>query len=339
MSSHLFMWLLTMRFCHQDLGLKIRKVKGRNSTCFVAKTVKLSRKATSLSPCEINEMDGNVRNSPWDWYKGPQKATRSIERAPRLKQRVSKIIALREFCSRREAELLISRSEVIVDGVRTQQGTKADFDSEIQIGKIGGLIWLQSKSTVALNKPRGYVSNLPLHGEVEAFSLLDVSGLHFPSMKKQSKTENDARQLSVCGRLDKNSRGLIVLTQDGILARVIVASDFVLKTYLVEVESVVTKCDLERLNGPCNFLTDVIRPIRVRLLAPSLLEFVLREGKNRQIRRICDQMGLNVVDLMRVRLGKSELGSLPEGSWRTVSKLEGDALKEPRSFRHRVSRL
>ena len=190
-----------------------------------------------------------------------------------------------------------------------------------------------------MNKPRGYVSNLPLHGEVEAFSLLDVSGLHFPSMKKQSKTENDARQLSVCGRLDKNSRGLIVLTQDGILARVIVASDFVLKTYLVEVESVVTKCDLERLNGPCNFLTDVIRPIRVRLLAPSLLEFVLREGKNRQIRRICDQMGLNVVDLMRVRLGKSELGSLPEGSWRTVSKLEGDALKEPRSFRHRVSRL
>ena len=103
----------------------------------MAKTVKLSRKATSLSPCEINEIDGNVRNSPWDWYKGPQKATRSIERAPRLKQRVSKIIALREFCSRREAELLISRSEVIVDGVRTQQGTKADFDSEIQIGKIG----------------------------------------------------------------------------------------------------------------------------------------------------------------------------------------------------------
>jgi 23S rRNA pseudouridine2604 synthase len=122
---------------------------------------------------------------------------------------------------------------------------------------------------------------------------------------------------------------LLVLSQDGVLAREVIAGVFVSKTYLVEVDKMVTQNDLDRLNGPCKFLTDVIRPIRVRLLAPTLLEFVLREGKNRQIRRMCEQMGLIVVDLFRVRLGKSELGSLPEGSWRTMPTVEGNAFKNP----------
>ena len=67
--------------------------------------------------------------------------------------------------------------------------------------------------------------------------------------------------------------------------------------------------------------------MRVRRLAPTLLEFVLREGKNRQVRRVCEGVGLSVVDLLRVRLGRSDLGSLPEGSWRTMSKIESDELR------------
>ena len=70
-----------------------------------------------------------------------------------------------------------------------------------------------------------------------------------------------------------------------------------------------------------------LRPMRVRRLAPTLLEFVLREGKNRQVRRVCEGVGLSVVDLLRVRLGRSDLGSLPEGSWRTMSKIESDELR------------
>ena len=140
--------------------------------------------------------------------------------------------------------------------------------------------------------------------------------------------------MSVCGRLDKHSRGLLVLTEDGTLARDIIAGDSVAKTYLVEVARAVTRDDLRRLNGPLDFGADEsdalpLKPIRVRRLAPTLLEFVLREGKNRQIRRVCDGIGLHVVDLLRVRMGKSDLGSLPEGSWRTMSKLETDDFKAP----------
>jgi 23S rRNA pseudouridine2604 synthase len=141
----------------------------------------------------------------------------------------------------------------------------------------------------------------------------------------------DRPRLSVCGRLDKHSRGLLVLTEDGTLARDIIAGDSVAKTYLVEVARAVTRDELRRLNGPLDFGADedALRPIRVRRLAPTLLEFVLREGKNRQIRRVCDGIGLHVVDLLRVRMGKSDLGSLPEGSWRTMSKLETDDFKAP----------
>ena len=246
-------------------------------------------------------------------------------------QRVSKILATRDLCSRREAEALIDTGEVSVNGeVVSEQGTKADPASEVRVhGPV--LRRHQSKRTTALNKPGGYVSNLPADGEVEASALLRLS-----DARRRGETGEfvDRPRLSVCGRLDKHSRGLLVLTEDGTLARDIIAGDSVAKTYLVEVARAVTRDDLRRLNGPLDFGADEsdalpLKPIRVRRLAPTLLEFVLREGKNRQIRRVCDGIGLHVVDLLRVRMGKSDLGSLPEGSWRTMSKLETDDFKAP----------
>ena len=238
-------------------------------------------------------------------------------------QRVSKILATRDLCSRREAEALIDTGEVSVNGEVVVLGTKADPASEVRVtGPV--LRRHQSKRTTVLNKPGGYVSNLPADGEVEASALLRLSD--------ETGDVVDRPRLSVCGRLDKHSRGLLVLTEDGTLARDIIAGDSVAKTYLVEVARAVTREDLRRLNGPLDFGADEdvsLKPIRVRRLAPALLEFVLREGKNRQIRRVCDEIGLHVVDLLRVRMGKSDLGSLPEGSWRTMSKLETDDFKAP----------
>ena len=238
-------------------------------------------------------------------------------------QRVSKILAMRDLCSRREAEALIDTGEVSVNGEVVVLGTKADPASEVRVtGPV--LRRHQSKRTTVLNKPGGYVSNLPADGEVEASALLRLSD--------ETGDVVDRPRLSVCGRLDKHSRGLLVLTEDGTLARDIIAGDSVAKTYLVEVARAVTREDLRRLNGPLDFGADEdvsLKPIRVRRLAPTLLEFVLREGKNRQIRRVCDEIGLHVVDLLRVRMGKSDLGSLPEGSWRTMSKLETDEFKAP----------
>jgi 23S rRNA pseudouridine2604 synthase len=238
-------------------------------------------------------------------------------------QRISKILATRDLCSRREAEALIDTGEVSVNGEVIVLGAKADPASEVRVhGPV--LRRHQSKRTTALNKPGGYVSNLPADGEVEASALLRLSD--------ETGEFVDRPRLSVCGRLDKHSRGLLVLTEDGTLARDIIAGDSVAKTYLVEVARAVTREDLRRLNGPLDFGADEdvsLKPIRVRRLAPALLEFVLREGKNRQIRRVCDGIGLHVVDLLRVRMGKSDLGSLPEGSWRTMSKLETDDFKAP----------
>ena len=236
-------------------------------------------------------------------------------------QRVSKILAVRDLCSRREAEALIDTGEVSVNGEVVVLGAKADPTAEVRVtGPV--LRRHQSKRTTVLNKPGGYVSNLPADGEVEASALLRLSD--------ETVEFVDRPRLSVCGRLDKHSRGLLVLTEDGTLARDIIAGDSVAKTYLVEVARAVTREELRRLNGPLDFGADEdvsLKPIRVRRLAPTLLEFVLREGKNRQIRRVCDGLGLHVVDLLRVRMGKSDLGSLPEGSWRTMSKLETDEFK------------
>ena len=124
---------------------------------------------------------------------------------------------------------------------------------------------------------------------------------------------------------------MLVLTEDGTLARALVAGGGtpVPKTYLVETNSPATDKDVLALNGARSFGPGEapLRPMRVRRLAPTLLEFVLREGKNRQVRRVCEGVGLSVVDLLRVRLGRSDLGSLPEGSWRTMSKIETDELR------------
>ena len=174
---------------------------------------------------------------------------------------------------------------------------------------------------MALNKPAGYVSNLPGPGETEAGALLGLGA---------SESERGG-ELGACGRLDKNSRGLLVLTEDGTLARALVAGGGtpVPKTYLVETARAATDKDVRALNGARSFGPGEapLRPMRVRRLAPTLLEFVLREGKNRQVRRVCEGVGLSVVDLLRVRLGRSDLGSLPEGSWRTMSKIETDELR------------
>lgn len=279
-------------------------------------------------------------------------------------QRVSIILSLRELCSRREAEALIARGVVVVVagggggdspvgdspvgdapvGDRftgrfvVGAGGRAELDARIELvapphranGGAGAAEFnravRQSRGlsiAVALNKPAGYVSNLPGPGESDAIELLGLG---------VRESERGAGGLSVCGRLDKSSRGLLVLTGDGTLARALVAGGGapVPKTYLVETDRAATERDVRALNGPLSFGPDEeapLRPMRVRQLAPTLLEFVLREGKKRQIRRVCEGVGLGVVDLLRVRLGRSDLGSLPEGSWRTMSKIESDELR------------
>jgi 23S rRNA pseudouridine2604 synthase len=260
-------------------------------------------------------------------------------------QRVSKLMAWRGLCSRREAEELISRGVVTVDGAVAKQGDKALSDARIEIADAAGARWLRSKITVVLNKPVGFVSNLPGPGEREASELVtgrnafresDREGL-LDALDETNDVGKAGRapgvsgltKLNVCGRLDKDSRGLLVLTQDGVLARAVIGGNEIPKTYVVRLDRPVTDEQVRVLNGPVSLEGVSLLPMKVERapFAPDVLRFTLREGKNRQIRRVCDAAGLRVVDLERVKVGGCELGDLPEGAWRLMTDAERESLR------------
>ena len=251
-------------------------------------------------------------------------------------ERVAKILARRGTCSRREAEQLIANGAVIVNGVRIrEQGFKCSpMTSEIVIDESGAR-WLSSKLTVALNKPPGVVSNLPTAGEVAAWTWVEPKNAWMRAMEKVPiddlrRVTNDAKSLNVVGRLDKDSRGLLILTQDGALARSVIGGNEVMKTYIVTLDSDVRESHMRSLNGSILLEGTELLPMQVRRLGnmSRTLEFRLREGKNRQIRRVCEKFGLRVVDLERIQVGEVELGDLPEGAWRVLTPSETKSLRE-----------
>lgn len=248
-------------------------------------------------------------------------------------QRVSKVLSARGICSRREAEELISQGSVLADNLVAQLGTKIVQNTEIQISGVYGLKSLRIKSSIFLNKPSGVVSNLPAKNEKEANDLVELQNAktHEHAGSKHLADNIVARGIEsfhACGRLDKDSRGLLLLSQDGVLARATTGGNAIPKTYLVEVDQNIMDSQILALNGPVSFDGEIILPMRVRKLAPMLLEFVLREGRNRQIRRVCEKVGLQVVDLLRVRVSSCELGNLHEGSWQVLSGSDNSYFKQ-----------
>jgi len=249
---------------------------------------------------------------------------------PDALQRVSKLMAWRGLCSRREAEVLIARGEVLVDGVVVEQGAKATREARIELAGANADSWLRDKVTIVLNKPPGFVSNLPGRGEMEASALVTTRNARGSTNRQSTERAAAAAEtsaLNVCGRLDKDSRGLLVMTQDGALAKALIGGNEIPKTYEVEVDREVTVEHLTALNGPVSLEGVQLLPMHVERLAPRKMRFVLREGKKRQIRRVCQGAGLRVVDLMRVRVGACELGDLPEGRWRLMTEREREALR------------
>ena len=199
-------------------------------------------------------------------------------------QRVSKLLAWRGLCSRREAEELIARGAVTVDGIVVSQGDKARPGARIEVSSDVGREWLRGKVTVVLNKPVGFVSNLPSRGETEASTLItprnaDVRGDHRAADDDWAAAAKVARDLNVCGRLDKDSRGLLVLTQDGALAKAIIGGNEIPKTYEVEVDRDVTEAQLRMLNGPVTLEGARLLPMRVEPLGRRASSVHAQRGK------------------------------------------------------------
>jgi 23S rRNA pseudouridine2604 synthase len=238
-------------------------------------------------------------------------------------ERVAKLMATRGLCSRREAERLIDAGCVLVDGTPVRaQGAKATPDADIRITDAGAHL-LGGRATVLLHKPLGIVSTQPEPGQTPAWTLVRAATRRGAvDAATERRLLADPRSLSVAGRLDRASRGLLILTQDGTVARRIIGGQGVEKAYLVRTEPPATDGQVHKLNAPMRLDGRPLRPMRVSRVDTHTLRFVLVEGRKHQIRRCARTVGLAVADLFRVAVGPLVLGDLPEGCWRLATDEE-----------------
>jgi len=231
--------------------------------------------------------------------------------------RVSKLMSAQGLCSRREADSYIERGWVLVDGVPvTELGTKIYPHQHITLTRAAQTTQ-QARVTILLNKPVGYVSGQAEQNYRPAISLVNAASRYSGDHEPQKFSSRHLMGLAPAGRLDIDSQGLLVLTQDGRIAKQLIGEDSpVEKEYLVRVEGTLTQNALALLNHGLSLDGEALKPAEVRWQNKDQLRFVLRQGKKRQIRRMCELVGLKVTGLKRVRIGNVALGDLPSGKWR-----------------------
>lgn len=239
------------------------------------------------------------------------------------KVRVSKLMSERGLCSRREADAYIERGWVFVDGVKvTELGTRIFANQTVTLSRDAQTAQLQSV-TILLNKPIGFVSGQPEPGYKPAVTLIVPDNRWKDDEETQRFNPVHLRGLAPAGRLDIDSTGLIVFTQDGRIAKKLIGEDSnIEKEYLVRVEGQIIEGGLKKLNFGLSLDGKALKPAKVSWQNEDQLRFVLREGKKRQIRRMCELVGLKVVGLKRIRIGSVVLGKLPVGQWRYLREDE-----------------
>lgn len=239
------------------------------------------------------------------------------------KVRLSKLMSEQGLCSRREADSYIEQGLVFVDGVRISElGTRIFPTQKITLAK-GAQVQQQSRVTILIHKPMSYVSGQAEDGYQPAVVLVNAAS-RFSSDKSPLRfTPAHLKGLAPAGRLDIDSTGLLVLTQDGRIAKLLIGEDSKIeKEYLVRVSGSLSERGLKLLNHGLSLDDQPLKPAKVSWQNEDQLRFVLREGKKRQIRRMCELVGLRVVGLKRVRIGQVKLADLPVGQWRYLGEHE-----------------
>jgi 23S rRNA pseudouridine2604 synthase len=245
--------------------------------------------------------------------------TRTIDTMdPTVPQRLSKIMAAKGMCSRREADYLIEKGWVRVNGkVVNELGVKVlptvsiDLDAKAKNN-------LGKQVTILYHKPIGVVSGQP-EGRYKA--AMEMLGAENQFDKKTATPFSGAmlKGLAPAGRLDIDSTGLLVLTQDGRIARQLIDENSTIeKEYMVRVEGNPNPNVLEKLRHGLSLDGQELKPAKVSWLNEDQLRFILVEGKKRQIRRMCELVGLKVTGLKRIRIGRIMLSDLPVGQWRLL---------------------
>lgn len=232
--------------------------------------------------------------------------------------RLNKFISSTGFCSRREADKFIEQGRVTVNGIKAEMGTKVSSKDNVKInGKS-----LKSKDKpvyMAFNKPVGVICTTEhkVKGNI-------VDYINYP------------KRIFPIGRLDKPSEGLIFLTNDGdIVNKILRAGNNHEKEYIVTVDKPITPAFIKKMGNGIPILNTVTKKCFVKKEGKFTFRIILTQGLNRQIRRMCEFLGYNVVKLRRVRIMNIPLGNLPLGKWRyftkeeikTVNDLVADSIK------------
>lgn len=239
------------------------------------------------------------------------------------KQRIAKVMAHQGLCSRREAEEYILRGWVRVDGVVvTECGTKITPNQVITLDMAARKTQAE-RVTILINKPIGYVSAQAENGYQPAVTLITAANQHLAHARNRVFDSAHLRGLAPAGRLDIDSQGLLILTQDGRIAKQIIGENSgIEKEYLVRVTGKLAANGIGLLRHGLALDGVQLRRAQVEWLNADQLRFVLREGRKRQIRRMCELVGLEVVGLKRIRVGNIKLGDLPVGKWRYLGAEE-----------------
>ena len=238
-------------------------------------------------------------------------------------QRVNKWLAQAGVCSRREAEALIADGLVSIDGETVEDVGRKILQGQTLVLADRATAKLESSLTVLIHKPVGFVSAQPEAGEVPAARLLTRANL----WRGEGAIPGSGDLLPPIGRLDKDSRGLLLLSEDGVVAKAVIGPQSDLeKEYRVAVMGEITEEKLELLRFGLELDGRELRPAKVEMISDQRFSIVLQEGRNRQIRRMCELIELKVVDLVRVRVGTLTLDDMPEGYWRHITPQERAAL-------------
>jgi 23S rRNA pseudouridine2604 synthase len=237
--------------------------------------------------------------------------------------RVNKWLGQSGVCSRREAEALIAQGLVSIDGeVIADAGRKITAGQTLTLAD-SATEGLGAALSVVMNKAPGIVSSQPEPGQIPAVRLLTLDRLWGSADVIPGRESS----LAPLGRLDMESRGLLILSEDGVLAKALIGPESNLeKEYLVRVNGEITPEKVALLRHGLELDDRKLKPAIVTQKDDRNLRIVLKEGRNRQIRRMCSLVRLAVTDLQRVRIGPLYLGQLPEGQWRPLSVEERAAL-------------
>lgn len=225
--------------------------------------------------------------------------------------RLNKYLSDAGFCSRREADRLIAEGKILVDGEKAVLGMKILSDAKVMVN--GKHVQKESdKVLIALNKPAGIVCTAQKKDKKNVVDFVNYPIRVYP-----------------VGRLDKDSTGLLLLTNDGELVNKIMrAGNYHEKEYLVTVDKEITPSFCRKMADGVAILDTVTRPCKVEQLGDKRFRIILTQGLNRQIRRMCEALGYRVKTLQRIRIMNIELGDLREGSIRVIEGAEKKELEQ-----------